>query len=112
MSSTTAGILREGKLTGSSLHTARIIAMPSSMRRPRSWNGTPSAANSASIQPTPAPRISRPSDRLCNVASSFASGSGWRIGRTSTLVPSPTRRVAAAAQVSVRTGSQKIGEGG
>ena len=49
-----------GKLTGSSLHTAFIMAMPSSIRRPRSRNGTPSALNSASIQPTPAPRISRP----------------------------------------------------
>ena len=61
------------------------------MRRPRSRNGTPSAANSASSQPTPAPRINRPPDRFCNVASSLASGSGWRIGNTSTLVPSPNR---------------------
>ena len=86
--------------------------MPSSMRRPRSRNGTPSASNSASSQPTPAPRINRPPDRFCNVASSLASGSGWRIGNTSTLVPSPTRLVQAAAQVSVSTGSQKIAEGG
>ena len=105
MSSITAGIWRAGKLTGSSLHTARIIAMPSSIRRPRSRNGTPSAANSAAIQPTPAPRISRPSDRFCNVANSLASGNGWRIGNTRTLVPSPTLLVKAAAQVRVRTGS-------
>ena len=105
MSSITAGIWRAGKLTGSSLHTARIIAMPSSIRRPRSRNGAPSAANSASIQPTPAPRISRPSERFCNVANSLASGSGWRIGNTSTLVPSPILLVKAAAQVRVRTGS-------
>src|SRR5204862_497437 len=71
------------KLTGSCDHTARIIAMPSSMRRPRSWNGTPRAANSASSQPTPTPRISRPPDRLCKVDNSFASGSGCRIGRAS-----------------------------
>ena len=101
-----------GKLTGSSLHTAFIMAMPSSIRRPRSRNGTPSALNSASIQPTPAPRISRPRDRFCNVASSLASGSGWRIGSTSTLVPSFTRCVQAAAQVSVSTGSQKFADGG
>ena len=91
--SITAGIHFASKLTGSSVHTARIIAMPSSVRLPRSLNGTPSAANSASSQPTPAPRISRPSDRFCNVASSLASGSGCRIGSTSTLVPSPTRLV-------------------
>ena len=88
-----AGIQRVGNVTGSSLHTAFIMAMPSSMRRPRSRNGTPRASNSASIQPTPAPRISRPCDRFCSVASSFASGSGWRIGSTSTLVPSFTRCV-------------------
>jgi hypothetical protein len=32
------------------------------VRAPRSWNGTPSAANSASLQPTPTPAISRPPD--------------------------------------------------
>ena len=84
---------------GSWLHTARIIAIPSSMRRPRSWNGTPRAANSASSQPTPTPRISRPSEKLCKVDNSLASGSGWRIGSTSTLVPSRTRLVTAATQV-------------
>ena len=92
-----AAIQRVGKVTGSSFHTAFIIAMPSSMRRPRSRNGTPRASNSASIQPTPAPRINRPCDRFCSVASSLASGSGWRIGSTSTLVPSLTRCVHAAA---------------
>jgi hypothetical protein len=35
MLSMTAGIHFAAKLTGSSLHTARIIAMPSSVRRPR-----------------------------------------------------------------------------
>ena len=34
------------------------------------------------------------------------------IGSTRTLVPSFTRLLQAAAQVSVRTGSQKFGEGG
>ena len=105
MSSITAGIVFAAKLTGSSLHTARIIAMPSSMRRPRSRNGTPRAANSASSQPTPAPRMSRPPDKFCSVANSLASGSGCRIGNTRTLVPSPTRLVQAAAQVKLSTGS-------
>src|SRR5271169_4122692 len=88
-----AGIHLASNETGSCDHTARIMAMPSSMRRPRSLNGTPSASNSASSQPTPAPRINRPPDRFCRVANSLASGSGWRIGRTRTLVPSPTRLV-------------------
>ena len=92
-------------VTGSWVHTARIIAMPSSVRRPRSWNGEPKAANSASSQPTPAPRISRPSEKFCSVANSLASGSGWRIGNTRTLVPSRTRLVTAAAQVKLSTGS-------
>ena len=92
-------------VTGSCDHTARIIAMPSSMRLPRSWNGAPNALNSGSSQPTPTPRISRPFDRFCNVESSLASGSGWRIGRTMTLVPSRTRSVTAATQVNVRIGS-------
>src|SRR5438552_3775857 len=96
MSLTTAGMCFASKETGSCDHTARIIAMPSSMRRPRSLNGTPSAANSGSSQPTPTPRISRPPDKLCNVDNSLASGSGWRIGRTITLVPSRTRSVTAA----------------
>jgi hypothetical protein len=101
----TDGMYFASKVTGSWLQTARIIAMPSSMRRPRSWNGTPRAANSASSQPTPTPRISLPPERLCSVASSFASGSGCRIGNTITLVPSRTRSVTAATQVRVSTGS-------
>ena len=91
-------------VTGSCDHTAFIIAMPSSMRRPRSLNGTPSAANSGSSQPTPTPMMSRPPERLCSVDNSLASGSGWRIGSTSTLVPSRTRSVTAATQVRVSTG--------
>ena len=105
MSLMSAAIYFVGNVTGSWVQTARIIAIPSSIRRPRSWNGTPSAANSPSSQPTPAPRISRPSEKFCSVASSLASGSGWRSGNTSTEVPSRMRLVTAATQVSVSTGS-------
>src|SRR5207244_3240240 len=78
-------------------------AMPSSIRRPRSRNGTPSAANSAAIQPTAAPRISRPSRQVLQRRQLLGEGQRGRIGRTSTLVPSPIRFVKAAAQVRVRT---------
>ena len=105
MSVISASMYFVGKVTGSCVQTARIMAMPSSIRRPRSLNGTPSALNSASIQPTPAPRIRRPSESSCSVASSLASGIGWRIGSTSTVVPSRTRLVQAAAQVRESTGS-------
>src|SRR5438445_244983 len=111
MSLTTAGMYFASKLTGSCDHTARIIAMPSSMRRPRSLNGTPSAANSGSSQPTPTPRISRPPDKFCSVANSLASGSGSRIGRAMTLVPGRTRPVTEGNQVRARIGS-KDEEGG
>ncbi len=79
------------KLTGSSDQNARIIAIPSSSRRPRSSNGTPSAANSSFNQPDPAPRINRPSEKFCSVASSLANRNGCRIGSTSTVVPSRTK---------------------
>jgi len=36
------------------------------LRAPRSWNGTPSALNSASFHPTPMPVISRPPDMRSN----------------------------------------------
>jgi hypothetical protein len=42
----------------------------------------------------------------------LASGSGWRIGKTNTLVPSRTRFVTAAAQVRLSTGSKNNGERG
>src|SRR5215471_7793403 len=64
--------------------------------RLRSWNGTPSAANSASFHPTPTPAISRPPDMRSSVASAFAVATGLRYGMISTETPTPMRVVCAA----------------
>src|SRR5947209_15651042 len=58
------------------------------VRAPRSLNGTPSAANSASFQPTPTPAISRPPDILSIVAKLLAVATGLRYGIISTETPS------------------------
>ena len=50
--------------TGSCDHTARIIAMPSSIRRPRSLNGTPSAANSGFEPADPDPEDQPPARQV------------------------------------------------
>ena len=55
--------------------------------------------------PAPPPTVRRPPANWSSEASSFARCTGWRMGRTITLVPKPTVLVAAAAQVSVITGS-------
>jgi hypothetical protein len=66
------------------------------VRAPRSWNGTPSAANSASFHPTPMPAISRPPDMRSSVAIAFAVAIGLRYGMISTETPTPMRLVCAA----------------
>src|SRR5439155_1194495 len=48
------------KLARSWLQRARMAATYSSVRGPRSSNGTPRAANSSASQPTPIPRRTRP----------------------------------------------------
>ncbi len=93
-------------VTGSCVHTARIIAMPSSIRRPRL------AERNAKRGEFQVPASQHPrrgsSDPQTGCATSIipsASGSGCRIGRTSIVVPRRTRSVTAATQLSVTTGS-------
>src|SRR5262245_26768664 len=85
--------------------------MASSVRAPRSANGTPSASNPSSSHPAAAPNNSRPPLNASTVASSLARCSGCRYGRTITLVPSRTRVVAAPAHVSATTGSSRYAGG-
>ena len=70
---------------GASRSRARAPSTPSGRARaprrcgcPRSLKGTPSAANSPSIHPTPAPKMRRPPDRTSTLARSLATGSGDR----------------------------------
>jgi hypothetical protein len=85
--------------------------MASSVQAPRRAYGTPNSSISSRIQPTPAPRITRPGARWSSVASIFAVSTGWRCGSTSTLVPRRAREVTAAASVSAVSGSRKSVEG-
>src|SRR3954470_16363079 len=57
-----------------------MMSSISSVRLPRSDLWTPTASYSASFQPTPAPRITRLSDRNWRVASSLARRTGLRNG--------------------------------
>ena len=75
------------------------------VRAPRSWNGTPSAANSASLQPTPTPAISRPPDIRSIVAKLLAVATGFRDGIISTETPTPMRGVCAAINDIATNGS-------
>ena len=50
---------RPWKLARSSRHSARIAATYSSVRGPRSSNGTPKVANSSASHPTPMPSSTR-----------------------------------------------------
>ena len=93
----------------SSFHNARIAAMFSSLRFPRSLNGTPIASNSSFIQPTPVPSSMRPFDMKSSVASSFASTTGLRCGKMRIPVARLISLVAAAMYVSQIRGSG-IGE--
>ena len=80
----------------SSAHSERIAATYSSVRLPRSWNGTPMASNSSFSQPTPMPSSMRPAERWSSVASSFANTTGLRCGRMRIPVARLMRDVAAA----------------
>jgi hypothetical protein len=73
------------------------------VRAPRSWNGTPSAANSASFQPAPTPAISRPPDIRSIVAKLLAVATGLRYGIISTETPTPMRDPRAPMLTRVRT---------
>ena len=82
-------------------HTRRY----SSVRAPRSRNGTPSAANSASFHPAPTPTVSRPPDIRSSVASAFAVATGLRYGMISTETPTPIRLACAAMNDIATNGS-------
>ena len=87
------------------VHISRNAAMYSSVRCPRRSNGTPSASNSSSNQPTPIPSSTRPFDNASRVATSLASTAGLRCGRINTPVPSLTFDEFAATHVSQMSGS-------
>ncbi len=88
-------------------HSRCMRSMDSSVRAPRSRFGTPTAANSSSIQPEPTPSTIRPSDSRSSDASSWASTTGWRYGTTSTLVPIVIRSVAPATTPITAMGSSQ-----
>jgi hypothetical protein len=87
------------------LHSARMAAMWSSVRLPRSANGTPMASNSSSSQPTPMPSSMRPPDRWSRVASSLARTTGLRCGTMRMPVARRIVEVAEATQLSQIRGS-------
>src|SRR5262249_40051066 len=78
------------------LHNARMTAMASSVKGPRSAYGLPIARISFSMSPTPAPMMSRPPLSTSSVAAAFASRTGLWYGSTRAAVPRRTRRVRAA----------------
>ena len=85
--------------------SARITAIASSVKAPRSANGVPIARISFSIKPTPTPMTRRPPHRTSSVAAAFASLMGLWYGSTSTEVPRRTRRVLAATKLRKVIGS-------
>ena len=88
-----------------------MIRIASSDQAPRSANGAPRSSISSRIQPTPAPRMTRPPERWSSVASALAASTGWRWGRTSTVVPSFARSVTPATMASAVSGSRKVASG-
>ena len=87
-----------------------MMSSISSVRLPRSDLWTPTASYSASFQPTPAPRITRLSERNWSVASSFARITGLRSGMIRIDVPRRTRSVTPAATASAISGSSQLTE--
>ena len=85
-----------------------MMSSISSVRLPRSDLCTPTASYSTSFQPTPAPRMTRLSDRNWSVASSLARITGLRSGMIRIDVPSRTRSVAPAATARVVSGSSQL----
>src|SRR6516225_11763333 len=75
------------------------------VRDPRSWNGTPSAENSASFQPARTPAISGPPDIWSIVAKLLAVATGLRYGIISTETPTPIWVVCAAINDIATNGS-------
>jgi hypothetical protein len=87
-------------------HASRSAVRYSSVSRPRSANGTPSAANSCCAPPTPTPSTSRPPASSLRLSAMRATSSGCRYGSTITVVPSWIRVVRPASQDSVVNGSK------
>ncbi len=79
--------------------------MISSARPPRLRKGTPSWANSSTIQPMPAPSTTRPPESTAAVAMVLAVARGWRSGSTQTLVTKRSREVAPAMAAMLTHGS-------
>ena len=74
----------------------------SSVRRPRSRRGTPTASHDPACRspPAPIPSSTRSPDRYCRVATCLAIQATGRSGTMSTPTPSLTRWVTAAAAAS------------
>ena len=68
-------------------------------------NGTLSASNSRSAQPTPTPRMNLPPLSWSMLAPALAISSGLRYGRMATVVPISMDLVVAASQPIVVSGS-------
>ena len=96
---------RPWNVGSSSAQRTRSAAIASSVRAPRSENGTPTASASSRSQPTPTPRITRPPDSTSVVATRFASCTGLWSGSTTIPVPSRSRSVWAATNVNSSSGS-------
>ena len=95
------------KSTSSPVQAAVMASMYSSARAPRRSNGTPSASNSSSSQPTPMPRSSRPPDRWSSDDACLAKYSALAWVTMLTPVPSRRRSVAPAMNVRAMNGSVK-----
>ena len=79
----------------------------SRVRCTRRSNGTPSAANSSAIQPTPMPSAKRPPDSRSRLAACFARISGLCSGTRQMPVASRIERVTDAAKLSATNGSSQ-----
>ena len=79
-----------------------------STHAPRSANGTPSRANSASTWPAPTPTIARPPESRSSVVNALATSSGWWYGRATTWLSSRTDVVTPARNPSVVNGWYQV----
>ena len=92
--------------TSPSVNARRRYASAASVSRPRAAKSAPIAANSSGIQPVPTPRMTRPFDSASMLATSLATTSGCRYGRTVTPKPSRTRSVRPATAARTAKGSR------
>ncbi len=75
------------------------------IRRPAASNAIPAAWYSGWYQPAPTPSSNRPPEIRCRLAASWARTAGWRKSLDSTIVPTPSRVVTAAAAASAVNGA-------